>query len=132
MIICYNDSGCIELIYADPVPDGLARHLREEGRTFITVKTELTPLDVTISSYVHKRRLTPRPVIGVTQDDATIERGELLVIDGLPVPITVKIDGEAIFVDDGSLEFLAEDAGNYSLEIDQWPYMPWRKKVFVR
>ena len=57
--------------------------------------------------------------------------GEEIVVEGLPTPCTIRIDGEAYTIEDGSAELTFDVAGTYKIELDTWPYMPWVKSLKV-
>tara|TARA_R110001606_G_scaffold200367_2_gene348270 strand:- start:1107 stop:1502 length:396 start_codon:yes stop_codon:yes gene_type:complete len=51
-----------------------------------------------------------------------------IVLDGLPIPCTVYVDGEAVEVLDGNFEFSTEDIGSYNVKVDHPKYLieEWR------
>ena len=51
-----------------------------------------------------------------------------IVLDGLPIPCTVYVDGEAVDVLDGNFEFSTEDIGSYNVKVDHPKYLmeEWR------
>lgn len=53
-------------------------------------------------------------------------------ISGLPIPCQMMVNGEVVVVDDGSLELSADVAGQYVVEMDQWPYVPWSTTIRAR
>mgnify|MGYP006132953845 CR=1 FL=1 len=46
-----------------------------------------------------------------------------IVLDGLPIPCTVYVDGEAILVEDGNFEFSTEDTGSYRVQVNHPEYL---------
>lgn len=57
-------------------------------------------------------------------DTVTADGTSEIVLSGLPVPCTVYIDGNAVSVDDGSLEFSTDSIGYYKISIDEQAYLP--------
>lgn len=46
-------------------------------------------------------------------------------ISNLPVPCSVRVNGETIEVPDGTLELAFEVPGTYPFKVVAWPYLDW-------
>ena len=46
-----------------------------------------------------------------------------IVLDGLPIPCTVYVDGDPILVEDGNFEFSTEDIGAYMVKVNHPEYL---------
>lgn len=82
-----------------------------------------------LAYYVHPQTQipTPRPLLELTVDKTRVvcNGSDVATVSGLPIPCLTKINGEEIWVDDGSLELTFELAGVYRIELDPpWPYRP--------
>lgn len=46
-----------------------------------------------------------------------------IVLDGLPIPCTVSVDGDPFLVEDGNFEFSTEDIGTYKVQVNHPEYI---------
>ena len=46
-----------------------------------------------------------------------------IVLSTLPIPCTVYVDGAAVVVEDGSLEFSTEAIGEYKIRVNEAAYL---------
>ena len=64
------------------------------------------------------------PLTNVAANDT-----DLFTISNLPRPCIVSIDGIPYEIDDGKFEFTTSMPGVYVIEIDHFPYLPFRAEV---
>lgn len=81
-----------------------------------------------------ERRVEKRPVLKpkVSKKSIDADGVDEVVFTELPDPVNILIDGVAHTVVGGTLEFSALIKGTYVIEVDQWPYMPWRTSIRAR
>lgn len=131
MIICYDETGRIGLTVNDPMPKGTIDHYTATGRLFI-VHDDPVPSEFYFTYYVDPvtRTLTERPVIvGPLSVTISADDEDAFGLTGLPQPCTVSVDDVPYEVDDGMFEFTTPMAADYTVKIDQWPYMPFIVEV---
>ena len=89
----------------------------QEGETALATG-EMVDADVT---YVLNGKLTDRTAVTATWDSESVVANGVaeIVLSPLPVTCTVYIDDTSVAVNDGSLEFSAEAAGQYLVYIDE-------------
>ena len=76
------------------------------------------------TQYVLEGEVVAREALTATWNSETVTTdGSEIVLSGLPTPCTVYIDGEAVVVDDGSLEFSAGTAGEYNVRVNEAAYL---------
>jgi len=72
---------------------------------------------------VREGRLAARPVLTISKTRIKADGVDAAVIEGLPVPCTVTIDGEDTVVTDGVVELTAAAPHSWSVSIrDPFPY----------
>jgi len=71
--------------------------------------------------YVSEGVIAERTALSASWDNTTVaaDGTSEIVLSGLPVPCTVYIDGNAVLVEDGSLEFSADAPGDYNVRVDE-------------
>lgn len=74
--------------------------------------------------------LLARPSMGLPSV-VQFDLGGAAVVPGLPEPCTVTLEEETYAVDDGELDLSGATAGEYSLRIDAFPYLPHTLKVII-
>ena len=81
--------------------------------------------------YVSDGVVTDRPLLPVSVSKTEIEADDVDVamIEGLPQPCTVKVDGIDYVVEEGVLEIGSPMPATYTIEIDHWPYLPFKTEV---
>tara|TARA_A100001037_G_C14860273_1_gene504867 strand:- start:177 stop:575 length:399 start_codon:yes stop_codon:yes gene_type:complete len=79
----------------------------------------------TTTKYVLDGEVADRTELNATWDAETVAADGTaeIVLSGLPVPCTVYVDGNAVAVDDGSLEFSADVPGEYKVRVDEAAYL---------
>ena len=76
------------------------------------------------TQYVLEGEVVAREALTAAWNSETVTAdGSEIVLSGLPVPCTVYIDGEAVIVGDGSLEFSAGTAGEYNVRVNEAAYL---------
>lgn len=101
--------------------------LRARGFSFVVVPDSASMA----SSYVVDGALVPRPVFPIELDrtDISADGTDVAVIEGLPDPCTLLIDGEPITIIGGRLELTADMPAIYSVVFDCFPAMPWLAEI---
>lgn len=75
--------------------------------------------------YVSEGEVVARAALTATWDAETVtaDGSAEIVLSTLPIPCTVYIDGEAVTVEDGSLEFSTEAIGEYIIRVNEVAYL---------
>ncbi|MDQ0454666.1 hypothetical protein [Rhizobium paknamense] len=129
MIVCHTN-GTIFNVLSDPIPEGMAEHLSQQGISFIEVESTESAQHVCAHYHVFEGCLNPLQEMDLPAA-ITLQPGGTTVFDGLPDPCTVAIDDEAQTVSGGHLEFEAADAGTYLLVFTASGYRPRTVEVTV-
>lgn len=81
--------------------------------------------------YVVEGERAARPAFPVDFDKTEIlaDDTDVATMSGLPQPCVVKVDGEEYIVSDGVLEISSPMPATYVVEIDHWPYLPYRTEI---
>lgn len=66
---------------------------------------------------------------GFDKTEIRADGTDMAVLDGLPDPCTVVIDGQPHTVTGGRLELTAAYKGTYCVEINQFPLMPYEESI---
>ena len=117
----YSESGRIGGLY-DYTPAVSFAEISEmyPGEAFLQVGADTDAA----TQYVSEGEVVAREELTATWNAETVTAdGSEIVLSGLPIPCTVYVDGEAVIVDDGSLEFSADTAGEYNVRVDEAAYL---------
>lgn len=84
--------------------------------------------------YFRDGEVVRRPIIDAAPSKLQISADgvDTSVIDGLPRPCEVVVNGEAYTIDDGRLDLTSDMPADYEIRIDHWPFMPWSATVAAR
>ena len=128
MMICYQPNGLINLLIEDPAQN-ILDYYQSEGIDFIL--DDDPPENFFVDHYkVDEEELAQRPKNeplsrgSITADDIDTYR-----ISDLPIPCIVNVDDQPYEIDDGEFEFSTSMPGTYVIDINHWPYMPFRAEV---
>lgn len=124
MIIEHQADGRIMHVMAT-VPEAYAAFLRSEGKRFIEVARIDVPIETLIADcFVIEGMLAERPDMGVTIDrhEIAADDRDTCTITGLPAPCTIVIEGMEHTVEDGRLDFTADQPGTYAVTLRAWPF----------
>jgi hypothetical protein len=75
-----------------------------------------------------EKTITPKTPLPVTWDKLTIvgDGVDTATLSGLPIPCKAFIDGEAMVIEDGELQFTSSTIGQYQVWIVSAPYLQGR------
>lgn len=129
MIVCHDAEGRITNIYHDPVPDGMAEHLRQVGIPFVAFDSREKASDVARDWYVADGAVTPRPKADVR---VSVD-GMAIAIENLPAGTQAGIildagtpheTRHAVEVDGSAAAIALDEAGPVRLVVrPPWPYL---------
>jgi len=75
-------------------------------------------------------QITKRPVFaGFDKTEIKADGIDKAVMTGLPIPCRVYVDGVPFDIDSGSMSLSSKYRATYTVEIDQFPFMPFQGKV---
>lgn len=79
------------------------------------------------------RNIKPRPSMPVTLNKATFQADgvDSIIISDIPYGVTVYVDSEPFFVNDGVFEFTAALPGPYWIRIEGFPYQSTEFEVLA-
>lgn len=83
-----------------------------------------------VSHWWNGSKFSIRPVL--TQFDKlqiTSDGIDTSTLSNLPIPCVVYVDDSSIVVNDGVLELVADTPGEYEIEINHFPFRPFKQKV---
>ena len=153
MIVEYDNNGSIIHIINDPVPEGLADIMRQNGAVLLDLPPVKRPDNQLIENGVpifEEDGVTPVMVSnGYDMADVdfmrdyvdtvakeiknrplisapskiTLNVGDNYTLSGLPDPIDVRIDEEITKVEGGVLELEGEMPGTYLIRLEGFPYI---------
>lgn len=92
----------------------------------IVVVDELPDMD---TFYVKDGEVLERPIISPPDRTTLAADGFDTLVINLPEPLWVSIDGLMLDETTNVLELVSDHADVYEIEIDQWPYLPFRTQV---
>tara|TARA_B110001454_G_scaffold177752_1_gene170328 strand:- start:162 stop:560 length:399 start_codon:yes stop_codon:yes gene_type:complete len=89
--------------------------------TFLQVPSGTNPE----THYILDGEVTEKTELSATwsAETVTANGSAEIVLATLPIPCTVYIDGEAVVVEDGSLEFSTEAIGEYGIRVNEAAYL---------
>lgn len=69
--------------------------------------------------------IRPRPEITaeLNQEVLLANSQDFIIISGLPIPCTIKIDDQEFQVDDGEFEISTDMSGVYKITCEAWPHI---------
>jgi hypothetical protein len=118
----YSESGRIGAIY-EYTPDVSFAEIGEmySSEAFLQVSADTN----SATQYISDGEVVARAALTATWSSETVAADGTteVVLSTLPAPCTVYIDGEAVIVDDGSLEFSAGTAGEYNVRVNEAAYL---------
>ena len=80
-------------------------------------------------NYVSGGAILPRPVLTISKTSILANGIDEAVINSLPNPTTVLVDGTPYTVTDGSFSLTSSMAATYHIQIDTWPYQHFETDV---
>lgn len=94
-----------------------------DGHTKIEFEDQLS-VDFN-DDYFDGFNVVKRPAFPAKVTSLISKINETIVISDIPSPSKVKIDGVEYDVLDGSIILTSDVAAKYTIEAEQWPYLPW-------
>lgn len=74
--------------------------------------------------------VTERPTLpGFDKTSIAADGTDTAKLTGLPIPCTVVVDGDPITVEDGELWISSTTAATYAVEVEAFPFLPYRAEV---
>lgn len=122
-LVLYDGEGRITHTVEGSV-DNCRGLLDEQDR--IVVVDELPDMD---THYVKDGDVMERPTISPPDRLQLVADGVDTLVFNLPESLMVSIDGVMLDEPTDVLEFVSDHADVYEIEIDQWPYHPFRMQV---
>lgn len=112
MILCHDETGRIYLTYNDPIPDGLAQMLTENGTTFVWFKPETGMYGANLINavYVEGGEVVDRPECAAS----VVMDGRIVRLDNVPEGSTVTA-----IIDAGTAFEHRETITDYHIEFDE-------------
>ena len=120
--VAYLTSGMMTN-YLEYAPDVTLETLQNmyPDRTFLQVPSGTNPE----THYVLDGEVTKKSELSATWSAETVAADGTaeIVLSTLPIPCTVYVDGAAVVVEDGSLEFSTEAIGEYKIRVNEAAYL---------
>ena len=120
--VAYLTSGMITS-YLEYAPDVTLETLESmyPDDTFLQVPSGTNPE----THYVLDGEVTEKSELSATWSAETVAADGTaeIVLSTLPIPCTVYVDGAAVVVEDGSLEFSTEAIGEYKIQVNEAAYL---------
>ena len=120
--VAYLTSGMMTN-YLEYAPDVTLETLQGmyPDRTFLQVPPGTNPE----THYVLDDEVTEKTELSATWSAETVAADGTaeIVLSTLPIPCTVYVDGAAVVVEDGSLEFSTEAIGEYKIRVNEAAYL---------
>ena len=120
--VAYLTSGMMTN-YLEYAPDVTLETLQNmyPDRTFLQVPSGTNPE----THYVLDGEVTEKSELSATWSAETVAADGTaeIVLSTLPIPCTVYVDGAAVVVEDGSLEFSTEAIGEYKIRFNEAAYL---------
>ncbi|QWY83361.1 hypothetical protein [Rhizobium phage RHph_X3_2] len=120
----YDDNGVI--LRHGKCPDAT---LELQGDNVLELLAE-PPADLDLGHYVSEGSITQRPQFDIP-DELELAVGESKDY-AIPNPCKITFDGVEHVVTDGVLGIDGEMPAEYTLTLEQWPYLPHTLKVIVQ
>ena len=84
------------------------------------------------TNYVSNGVVVPRPVFsGFNKTTVPADGKSVTKMTGIPEGCVVRIDGVEYTVDDGEIKLTFDTPGNYIVQIDHFPYMPFKQGILA-
>ena len=120
--VAYLTSGMMTN-YLEYAPDVTLETLQDmyPDDTFLQVPSGTNPE----THYVLDGEVTEKTELSATWSAETVAADGTaeIVLSTLPIPCTVYVDGAAVVVEDGSLEFSTEAIGEYKIRVNEAAYL---------
>ena len=120
--VAYLTSGMMTN-YLEYAPDVTLETLQNmyPDRTFLQVPSGTNPE----TQYILDSEVTEKTELSATWSAETVAADGTaeIVLSTLPIPCTVYVDGAAVVVEDGSLEFSTEAIGEYKIQVNEAAYL---------
>jgi len=120
--VAYLTSGMMTN-YLEYAPDVTLETLQDmyPDDTFLQVPSGTNPE----THYVLDGEVTEKSELSATWSAETVAADGTaeIVLSTLPIPCTVYVDGAAVVVEDGSLEFSTEAIGEYKIRVNEAAYL---------
>ena len=120
--VAYLTSGMMTN-YLEYAPDVTLETLQDmyPDDTFLQVPSGTNPQ----THYVLDGEVTEKSELSATWSAETVAADGTaeIVLSTLPIPCTVYVDGAAVVVEDGSLEFSTEAIGEYKIRVNEAAYL---------
>lgn len=132
MSVHYEPNGFIRNCVHEPGDDYIA--MCEDRGLAYAVFEGSPPDSIHDACYFSDGEVKQRLPLPATISKLTIaaDDGDEAVISGLPDPVTVTVDGVEHEVTGGVLTITSPMPAVYHVEIDPWPYLPWRAEVVAQ
>lgn len=120
--VSYESSGEITGVY-DYTPAISFAEISEmySGKAFVQAELDVNPE----TQYIFNGEVGERAALTATWNAETVAADGTteIVLSMLPVPCTVYIDQETVLVEDGSLEFSADEPGEYYVRVNEAAFL---------
>lgn len=120
--VSYESSGEITGVY-DYTPDISFAEISEmySGKAFVQAELDVNPE----TQYIFNGEVGERAALTATWNAETVAADGTteIVLSMLPVPCTVYIDQQTVLVEDGSLEFSADEPGEYYVRVNEAAFL---------
>lgn len=130
MIVVHDEKGMILFVSTYHAGEDYEQELSRQGYRFVHYDEPGDTMEIVGKCFVDGGEVKTRPTIGV--DKLEVTQGETIKIAGLPELASVTVDGVTYVVEGGELSFDAEHLGQYEIQINAWPCMPFQQVVTVR
>lgn len=130
MIVVHDEKGIILFVSTYHAGEDYQQDLSRQGYLFVHYEEPADAMEIVGTCFVDGGEVKSRPTISVEKSE--VKQGGTISIAGLPDLATVTVDGETFEVEGGELSFDAEHLGQYVINIDAWPCMPFQQVVTVR
>lgn len=82
-----------------------------------------------LTHYVLDGEIVDRPTFSISKTEIVADDVDEAVIANLPDPVTITVDGVPYEVAGGTLAITSPMPAAYKIEIDHWPYRPFKVEV---
>lgn len=130
MIVVHDEKGMILFVSTYHAGEDYEQELSRQGYRFVHFDEPADAMEIVGTRFVDGDEVKPRPTVSIAKAELT--QGETINIGGLPDLAMVTVDGVTFEVEGGELSFDAEHLGQYDIQINAWPCMPFHQVVTVR
>lgn len=114
-----------------PLLNDAGEALYQVTMTPVFLTNRIKPVEVSLfDDYVVGGEIAKRPSIALP-DLVELTVGQAKTIADLPRPCAIRVDGEAMTIEDGALTLEGDMPAEYEIAFDQWPYKPATVKVII-